>query len=165
MKRCARCEEIKEEVEFNWRYIGVMRQSICRQCQKLARREHYERHQDQEKARSYEITKRRREEADRFLYEYLSYQKCVDCGEYDFSVLTFDHVRGKKRMDVSRMASEGYSIQAILEEISKCEVVCFNCHMRREQQRRGSGRFERFWPKWPEDYEKWKDEDDKKWKL
>ncbi len=149
MKQCARCGEYKDEEEFNWRWksLGV-RQSICRDCQSIRRREHYERHQEEEKARSYEITKRRREEADRFIYEYLSVHPCVDCGEYDFSVLTFNHVRGKK-MDISQMAAQGYSIDAIMEEIGRCEIVCSNCHMRRENKRRSGGRFRRFWPKFP----------------
>ena len=70
-----------------------------------------------------------REEAQRFIYEYLSYEYlsdkvCVDCGEDDFAVLTFDPVRGKKKMDVSQMVAQRYSIQAIQEEITKCDVVC-----------------------------------------
>jgi ferredoxin len=146
MKRCARCGEIKDDDDFNWRYLGIMRQSICRECQRLQRREHYERNIDQEKARTYQVTKRRRENAQRFIYEYLSYQKCVDCGEYDFSVLTFDHVRGKKKKEISRMIADGDSVDAILQEIAKCQVVCSNCHMRREQKRRTGGRFRKFWP-------------------
>jgi hypothetical protein len=146
MKRCARCGEVKEDDDFNWRYLGIMRQSICRDCQRLQRREHYERNVEKEKARTYKVTKRRREDAQRFIYEYLSYQKCVDCGEYDFSVLTFDHVRGKKKKEISRMIADGDSVDAILQEIAKCQVVCANCHMRREQQRRGGGRFRKFWP-------------------
>ncbi len=52
MKRCARCFQYKDESEFNWRWkaLGV-RQSICRDCQRLSRREHYERYQESEKAR------------------------------------------------------------------------------------------------------------------
>ncbi len=83
------------------------------------------------------------------MYEYLSNATCKDCGEYDFAVLTFDHVTGKKKMSISQMAAQGYSIEAIREEMDKCEVVCFNCHMRRENERRSGGRFKRFWPKWP----------------
>lgn len=149
MKRCARCGKYKDEEEFNWRYLGIKRQSICRECSKLQRREHYERHQEEEKARTYEVSKIKRERANKFIYEYLSYQVCKDCGEYDFSVLTFDHVRGTKKKDVMAMVVEGYSIEAIKEEIYKCEVVCFNCHMRREQKRRSGGRFRRFWLKFP----------------
>ncbi len=53
MKQCARCGEYKDEEEFNWRWksLGV-RQSICRDCQSVRRWEHYERHQEEEKARS-----------------------------------------------------------------------------------------------------------------
>ncbi len=51
------------------------------------------------------------------------------------AVLTFDHIRGKKKKDVSKMVAEGYSIEAIQQEIGKCEIVCANCHMRREQRR------------------------------
>ncbi len=96
----------------------------------------------------HEPIKKRREEAERFIYEYLSVHTCVDCGEYDFSVLTFDHVRGKK-MDISQMVTQGYSIEAIMKEIARCEVVCSNCHMRREQRRRSGGRFRKFWAKFP----------------
>ena len=146
MKRCARCKKWKDEEEFNWRYLGLSRQSICRDCSKLQRREHYERHKDEEKARTYETTKERRERAQKFIYEYLSNQRCKDCGEYDFAVLTFDHVVGEKKMDISKMVAEGYSIDAIKKEISRCEVVCSNCHMRRESRRRSGGRFRKFWP-------------------
>jgi hypothetical protein len=149
MKKCARCRNIKVEEEFNWRYAGIMRQSICRDCQRLSRREHYERHTEAEKKRTYAVTKDRREKAQKFIYEYLSNQRCKDCGEYDFAVLTFDHVVGKKKMDISKMVFEGYSIEAIMEEITRCEVVCSNCHMRRESKRRSGGRFRRFWPKFP----------------
>ncbi len=161
MKTCARCGKTKADEEFNWRWkaLGV-RQSICKECQSLARHEHYERHTNEEKKRTARKRQDSRDAAQKYIYEYLSDQRCVDCGEYDFSVLTFDHVRGKKKMDIMQMASQGYSIAAIQEEIAKTDVVCFNCHMRREQKRRGSDRFEKFWPKFPEDYEKWKDEDD-----
>ncbi|MGE5223372.1 MAG: hypothetical protein ACM3PY_13115, partial [Omnitrophica WOR_2 bacterium] len=86
MKKCARCGIYKDEEEFNWRWKALgRRQSICRDCQKLSRREHYQRHQSEEIARVHASTKRRREEAERFIYEYLSVHPCVDCGEYDYS--------------------------------------------------------------------------------
>lgn len=150
MKRCARCKQWKEEEEFNWRWKNRgVRQSVCRDCQVGDRRDWYETHIEEEKARTADLKKKAREEAERFIYEYLSYAVCADCGEYDFAVLTFDHVRGIKKNSVSKMAAQGYSIEAIKREIELCEVVCFNCHMRRENERRSGGRFRRFWPEWP----------------
>jgi len=69
--------------------------------------------------------------ARRYSYEYLKSHACVDCGEVDPEVLTFDHVRGKKTDNVSRMVSKGMSIKKIAAEISKCDVRCFNCHARK----------------------------------
>lgn len=47
-------------------------------------------------------------------------------------------------MNIADLASDGHSTKRIANEIEKTEVVCFNCHMRREQARRGYERFERF---------------------
>ena len=77
MKKCARCGKIKEDDEFNWRYFGLSRQSISRDCSKLQRREHYVRHQEEEKQRTYKITKDRRQQAREFVFDYLSYHVCV----------------------------------------------------------------------------------------
>lgn len=137
MPFCRNCGKDKSEEEFNWRWKALgIRQPICKDCTRIQRRKHNVRHQEEEKKRTYEVTRQQRDRARLFIYEYLSTHPCVDCGEYDFAVLTFDHVIGEKKMEVSRMVSEGYSIEAIMDEISKCEVVCFNCHMRRESNSR-----------------------------
>jgi hypothetical protein len=143
-KRCARCGELKDKEEFSWRWEEPSsRQSIYWDYQRLSRREHYGRHQEEEIARTYEITKNRREKAQRFIYEYFSHQVCKDSGEYVFSVLTFDHVRGKKKMEASQRVFQGYSIVAIIDGISRFEVVFYNCHLNKkinEDSRRPSGR-------------------------
>jgi hypothetical protein len=59
---------------------------------------------------------------------------CKDCGmEYPHYVMHFDHVKGNKVESVARFVSQpSYTgrlgIEALLEEIEKCEVVCANCH-------------------------------------
>jgi hypothetical protein len=87
-----------------------------------------------------------RDEARQFVHGYLSQKLCEDCGERDIAVLTFDHVRGHKKMNVSDMISQGYSIESIRTELEKTVVLCFNCHMKREQKRRGTGRFAKSLP-------------------
>jgi hypothetical protein len=88
-----------------------------------------------------------KQRAREFVNEYLSKRSCTDCGEKDIDLLTFDHVSGEKRDNISDMARQGYSIKAIALEIEKTEVVCFNCHMRSEQSRRGYSRFGKLQPK------------------
>lgn len=74
----------------------------------------------------------RREVIRQYIRDYLSEHPCVDCGEHDFVVLDFDHVRGEKVKAISKMVSSaGYSLETIQKEIDKCDVRCANCHRRR----------------------------------
>lgn len=66
-----------------------------------------------------------------FVFDYLKTHPCVDCGETDPIVLEFDHVRGKKVLDVSIMTRNSYSLEKLQTEIAKCDVRCANCHRRR----------------------------------
>lgn len=64
-----------------------------------------------------------------WVYRYKqSSEGCSRCGETDPRCLVFHHVRGDKRMSVSRMVSDGYARSAIADEIEKCELLCANCH-------------------------------------
>lgn len=63
-----------------------------------------------------------------FLNNYLSKNPCVDCGFSDIRALEFDHVRGGKIRDVTRMVANASSLDRIRSEILKCEVRCANCH-------------------------------------
>lgn len=69
-----------------------------------------------------------------YVLSYLKKQYCIDCGENDPVVLQFDHVRGKKKHDISHLIRGQYSIKSIIEEIKKCEVRCGNCHLKRTSQ-------------------------------
>ena len=64
---------------------------------------------------------------------------CVDCGvQYPPYVMQFDHVRGFKVASIGRlMAHWGDKdiLVRLAEEMSKCEVVCANCHAARTWER------------------------------
>lgn len=54
---------------------------------------------------------------------------CADCGrKFPRVAMDFDHVRGEKKRDVAQMVNGAWSIETLLEEIAKCELVCSNCH-------------------------------------
>ena len=61
---------------------------------------------------------------------------CLDCkGKFPPIVMDFDHVEGSiKFSDVGILAHYG-SWDRLKTEVSKCEVVCANCHRIRTKER------------------------------
>jgi hypothetical protein len=136
MKRCSKCHELKSEEEFSWNIKGVERHSACNACRAIEQAEYYNRTKPDRLKYKAKRQVSKREEARAYVFDYLSHNPYVDCGQSDPMVLTFDHVKGVKRMGISQMVNQGYSIEAIREEIDKCVVRCGNCHLRIEKQRR-----------------------------
>jgi hypothetical protein len=64
-------------------------------------------------------------------------QPCADCGaSFHHAAMQWDHLTGTvKRREVSMMALRGFRRETILEEITKCELVCANCHAVRTFER------------------------------
>jgi hypothetical protein len=134
MKRCLHCQETKPESEFN-RNKGNPDglKTWCRACDKAWYQAH----------RSYHIAKARQNNIryklrnTQRVQRHLATHPCVDCGEIDLVVLTFDHLPGhKKAGNVSDMRRYGVPQARLIDEIKKCEVVCCNCHARRTALRR-----------------------------
>jgi len=66
---------------------------------------------------------------------------CIDCGKkLPACALDFDHVGTDKISGVSAMVTNNYSLEKIILEIAKCEVVCANCHRYRTHGRRTQSR-------------------------
>lgn len=96
---------------------------------------HYEANKDKRKWQ----VRERRNKIKKWWREYKAGLVCVDCGfegKDNIWAIEHDHIdpTNKKRV-ISRMVSEGRSIKSILEECAKCEVVCSNCHRKREHER------------------------------
>ncbi len=135
-KCCTRCRKKKSESEFNFSNKATgKRQAECRMCSREYGRCLY--HLDIKRGRlSRKISRDRRLAYTRRLYfDYISSRSCVDCGESDPVVLEFDHVRGIKKAPIAKLLSSSWS--TILAEISKCDLVCSNCHRRRTAFRQG----------------------------
>lgn len=136
LRKCIRCGW-KDESEFNLRDTkkGLL-QSVCRDCQRELGRARYANNKENVLEINRQTKQKSQVRAAIFIQEYLSSRSCVDCGESDMGVLTFDHVRGEKKHTISDMVTGGYGIETIKGELEKTEIVCFNCHMRRERRRR-----------------------------
>lgn len=61
---------------------------------------------------------------------------CLDCGiQYPPHVMQFDHVRGEKCLNIGSATARVKNLDALREEIAKCDVVCANCHAERTHSR------------------------------
>lgn len=138
-KLCRKCNTEKMLTEFSKRSDRKSGyQSVCKQCHHAYYKARYQEKPELYKKHRKNGKYRRRTLAQLHLREYLKDKKCVDCGESDPIVLTFDHVKGEKKFDISSAVSSGaYVWGKILEEIEKCVIRCCNCHQRKTAKDRG----------------------------
>ena len=120
-------------------------QEYCKTCRKKIDRRIYENRSEEKREQYRKQVKDRSDQNTERLTLYLQDHPCVDCGEPDPVVLEFDHVRGKKRGNVSSMLHH-HSWSTILTEIGKCEVRCANCHRRVTAKRQNSRKHQMILP-------------------
>jgi hypothetical protein len=138
MKSCSTCKLKKDLSDFNKnksKKDGL--QSICRSCQQEYSEKHYFKNREEHKSLVYENKLANIKALKEYTVEYLKTHPCVDCGETDFIVLEYDHVRGKKRCAISYMIQNSYSLASLAAEIEKCDVRCANCHKRKSAKELG----------------------------
>lgn len=131
-KVCTICQNNLPIVEFNknkTKADGL--QSHCRSCNKDRSKKYYaankEKHYQAASKRKQKIVKELRQ----FIYDYVVSHGCIDCGENNPACCDFDHVRGEKSGNISRMIHRGLSKNTILKEIDKCVIRCSNCHRKK----------------------------------
>lgn len=67
--------------------------------------------------------------ARQFIQDYKAEHVCTDCGgSFHFSAMDFDHLDDDKEFCIAEGVGRGYSVRKLESEISKCELVCSNCH-------------------------------------
>lgn len=72
--------------------------------------------------------------------EYKLAHGCKYCGESHLECLVFHHRnRYEKEHAVSALVSAGASEARLRHEMSKCDVVCHNCHAKLEAQLKAAG--------------------------
>ena len=138
MKCCAKCRKIKPESEFAFKNKenGLLI-SYCKECNRDYQRNHYKNNRSNYHTKRKEWRAKFRIEIREKVIKYFEAHPCVDCGEKDFAVLEFDHVRGDKKGNIANLIANDTSWLAINEEINKCDVRCANCHKRRSAKQFG----------------------------
>ena len=131
-KICSKCQVEKAVESFSFRNKSKgLRHSICVECNKVHKKKHYQNNKDYYKQKAAKRNMVIIAENKRRVYEFLSENPCIDCGEKDPIVLEFDHVRGTKRTEVSVLANGGFSWETVKKEMDKCDIRCANCHKRK----------------------------------
>lgn len=140
MKVCSWCKLEKPEEDFAFRNKSEgIRRAQCKSCIKEWDKNYWASGKKVETSR--QARRRRREENEDYLWEVFNLNSCLDCGNSNPLVLTFDHLTDKK-CNISSMIRD-YSLDKIKQEIDKCEIVCHNCHSIRTSTRAGWWRSKR----------------------
>ena len=103
-----------------------------KELQKAAKAAWYERNKELQRER----TRDRRNQKRKWIEEYKKENSiCADCGiSYPPHILDFDHLRDKS-FQIGGTGIKDKTLQDIIKEIQKCEIVCSNCHRHRTWMR------------------------------
>jgi len=125
-KVCTKCNKTKTFDSFSWKDKPKERLStICKECHKKYRYAYYRNNKDSEQERIYI----RKKEIRKWFNEYRASLSCSKCGESHPACIVFHHRNPKEKdMEVSKMASGGWSKIRVKNEVSKCDTLCSNCH-------------------------------------
>jgi hypothetical protein len=125
-KKCTDCLEMKDITEFS---INKTKKDNHNYRCKVCQRRYFKRYYIKNKQRHIDRVKERITKTQKWLREYKDSLKCEKCGFDNPLALDFHHIDPiEKEMTISSIVLTGRSISRILEEITKCTVLCANCH-------------------------------------
>jgi ribosomal protein L32 len=123
MKTCGKCGEQQELTSFHRR--GRIVQAWCRSCRQTYDRSYHARNSSTRVAQS----RMRRAKLARFNAEMKAATPCADCGHFfHHAAMTWDHIPGVPKLaDIANLVKGGMRRKFFIE-LTKCELVCANCH-------------------------------------
>ncbi len=128
MKKCIKCNELKDDSSFSWRRLNLKRQSKCKTCFATYSSAHHQKNKAKINANIKKRTKRMRKESAYAYIEYLQSHPCVDCGEANIVLLEADHQRDKECGVGALISRKFTSWNKVLKELAKCQIRCVTCH-------------------------------------
>ena len=116
---------------------------LCANCHRVRTRDRSRRRPEEKLPRSLYLSELERVErwlAHQDAIDRLKSVACADCGgSFPTCSMDFDHVDPSAKLNsVSRMMGKG-SLELMLAEAAKCDIVCANCHRLRTFRRRSAG--------------------------
>lgn len=130
MKTCSKCKLEKLEHEFHKHKTRGL-QLYCKKCRKEIDQKYWKKRKLDPKKMDLKKTwiKKKRTQNQEYVFNFLLEHPCP-CGETNPMALTFDHLRDKET-NISEMVNFPSSLDNLKKEISKCQVLCSNCHMKK----------------------------------
>ena len=129
MKLCSNCKEWKTANDFHKNKCA--RDGLnghCKQCHNDKARIRWKenpKYRDSVRAAKQRMKDRLRD----IVAKYLKSHPCLCCGEENWLVLEFDHKDPEdKAREIARFINDGCRVDRLSLEISKCDVLCANCH-------------------------------------
>ena len=143
MKVCTKCGQAKSETEYFVKDKKTKRlHAQCKACCKERRASYYAAHYGKYgdlyrvRAKKRRVLVKKRLQSKMLIY--LEDKSCWQCGEGDPRVLDFDHINpATKSFGISNGITDGRKWSSILTEISKCVILCANCHRKRTAAQQG----------------------------
>lgn len=131
MKTCTQCKFPKDLEDFTkTKNTKDGRIGICKSCMNDRNKAFYAKNKEVCKERSKKTT----EQARQRFQDFKKTLKCLDCGEPRWWVLQFHHRDpSKKELTIGKFIP---SKEKLEKELSKCDVLCANCHLDRHHQER-----------------------------
>ena len=121
MKICSKCKEEKElDCFFKNSQSKDNHSSYCKECQKIDKKNHYQKNKEKYKSSVFNNTK--------WFLDLKMDLKCEKCGFNHPAALDFHHLDpSKKEFKISGKLNVKNK-EKVLNEIKKCIVLCSNCH-------------------------------------
>lgn len=128
MKKCNRCNIIKEDSEFSFKNKNKkILHSYCKECKREIDNELYSNNHLNRKTKVKDRQNKVQTTLKNLLFEIKKNSKCSICGENRWWMLDFHHMKDKK-YDISSLPKRGCSLETFQKEIDKCIILCANCH-------------------------------------
>lgn len=118
--KCNRPDLLPSDFVFKNKEKGIL-QTVCKVCQREYKLKHYYANKQQHFDRNEKTRQKLKEYSDS-----VKAKGCSRCSEKEICCMDFHHL-GDKDIEVAKLIGAG-SMNRLIKEISKCIVLCSNCH-------------------------------------